>query len=303
MYCELHIERNGISSLQDGGRMHQQHLGIPLGGAADAWSMQCANWLVGNDPDSPVIEITLMSPSVRFTAACFIAICGADLSFSINGIYVEMYTLIQVKSGDLLQSGKPQKGCRTYIAIAGKWDVITWQGSVCPLPNGENLTSRFSLKGDQLKLIPNLAVLPKRLPEWAMLQIADIPTIRYIAGPDYAFNEASIELSVSPQSNRMGLRCEVRNIAMPTLPEMISSPVLPGTIQLTPSNQLIILGVDAQTTGGYPRIGQVIQADLHLLGQLAPNDSFSLQKVEREEAIEVLRTSRERLGKLWNLSH
>lgn len=301
MECTVTILKNGLAtSVQDFGRPQQQQLGIPLGGAADKWAMQCANWLVGNSPDCPVIECTLFAPILQFSAPCTIALCGADLSFTINGVTVPINTSIQIQAGDKLHSGKPLHGCRTYLAIGGEWKLTTWQGSVSPLANGSIPVSKFSTKGDAVSILVRDAHINKLLPQWAIKQPVTQPKVRFVSGPDMAIEDEELELKVLPNSNRMGLRCEGKKLLMSFVSEMISSAVLPGTIQLTPNGQVIILGVDAQTMGGYPRIGQVIQADLWLLAQLVPNTLVTLKKVSIAEAIEAFKAAQFLEQKLWS---
>ena len=98
------------TTVQDRGRLGFQHLGVPINGVMDKGSAKLANELVGNDPNAPLFEITLIGPKVQFTGAGQIAITGADLSPSLNGEVMEMYTPTNIVNGELLEFGEPIEG-------------------------------------------------------------------------------------------------------------------------------------------------------------------------------------------------
>lgn len=299
----LTIEKSGLgTSIQDVGRANWQHMGVPLGGAADSWAMQCANWLAGNAANSPVLEMALFAPQITFSAACTIALCGADLSFKINNRPIAINASIQVNAGDILTSGLPKFGCYCYLAVGGKWQVSRWLNSTSPLTGNAILPIPTLLqKGDTITIDANRYFEAKVLPLWAIPSQNASTTVRYTIGPEGDENLHDIPMTVLPNSNRMGLRCATALTLPKANSEMISSPVLPGTIQLTPAGQCIVLGVDAQTTGGYPRIGQVIAADLDALAQLPPHAAFTLKKVDVETALAALKLKAEVESRLWAL--
>jgi len=88
---------------------------------------------------------------------------------------------------------------------------------------------------------------------------------------------------VDQSSNRMGIRLSGGPLAVPK-GEMLSEPVCPGTIQVAKDGNLLLLGVEGQTIGGYPRIAQVIRSDLHKMGQLRPGQKVSFEYVSLEQA-------------------
>ena len=91
------------------------------------------------------------------------------------------------------------------------------------------------------------------------------------------------EFTVTPACDRIGLRLRGTPLTMPAR-ELVSEPVCPGTVQVTGDGQCIILGVDGQTIGGYPKIAHIIRADLDKLGQLRPGDCIRFVRLSLEEA-------------------
>ena len=92
------------------------------------------------------------------------------------------------------------------------------------------------------------------------------------------------EFEVTPQSNRMGLRLTGPSLALSGLYDLYSSPVAPGTVQVPPSGEPIVLMADHQTIGGYPRIASVITVDLPLLAQAAPGARVRFREVSLADA-------------------
>ena len=123
------------TSIQDEGRFGVQDQGIPISGALDKSSMRIANQLVGNLPNSPVLEMTLFGPKLKFEGQGQIAITGANMKATLNGKRVENYMTLNIKSGDLLEFHNTDLGCRTYMSIGGQWQVQNWSNSFSALPS------------------------------------------------------------------------------------------------------------------------------------------------------------------------
>ncbi len=284
----LHFKRAGLhSSLQDLGRMGQQHLGVPLGGAMDKSAAKTANWLVGNEASNPVIEITLAGPKIDFQGNCQIALTGANLSPTLDGKPIGMYKTIKVKSGASLDFGKLIAGCRCYLAIGGRIEAQQWLSSHSAASlNGPALPLNSIFKQNSQLIINTKPFIPKRkIPKPERPIYKKSLRIRVLAGPEFeCFSRTQIATffsrshRISNQSNRMGYRLESRLSKLETKREIISSGTIPGTIQITNSGQPILLMMDAQTTGGYYRIATIISADLDKVAQLKPGDElwFSL---------------------------
>ena len=281
----LHVEKPGLHTLvQDSGRIGLQQYGIPVGGPLDRGAARMANQLVGNPPDTPVLELTLVGPQLRFEGDCQMALCGADLSPSLNGKPIALCQTIEVKDSALLQFGAPKSGCRAYLAVRGTWLLPKWLGSQSaflqhtPCPTPESILH----KGQILEIQPLPPI--SRPPAPTRHPIPSLPFIRVWPGPEFSgFSRAAIasffgrKHRLSADSNRMGYRLVDPLDDMRPFPELISSGIVPGTVQVPPSGIPIILLADAQTIGGYPRIANVLLSDLDLLAQLKPGDALRFE--------------------------
>jgi len=280
----LHFKTAGLrTTVQDFGRQGHQHYGIPGGGVMDRFSAYCANIAVGNRGDASLIEITLMGPVIEFSGDCQIALTGANLMPKLDGQPIPMWEPVSVKGAQQLSFEARQNGCRSYLAIAGEIHSPKWLDSASPSPTGVNPATDYrSLKGETVivsawtrsnpqpakksaesKLKPPQAGRPpcligqtdgafemrvpiERGPEWDWFSEAQ--QAAFMAHP----------FDVLSNSNSMGYRLSsFLEGSVDLKRSMISSAVLPGVIQVTPSGQSILLMRDAQTTGGYPRIGVV----------------------------------------------
>lgn len=278
----VHVEKPGLHSLvQDSGRIGLQKYGVPIGGPLDRGAACMANQLVRNPPDTPVLELTLSGPQLRFEGDCQIALCGADLSPSLNGQPIALYQAIEVKDGALLRFGTPKSGCRAYLAVRGTWLLPQWLGSQSaflqhtPCPTPESILS----KGQILEIRP-LPLPFRSIPLSTTVDpIPPLSSIRVWPGPEFSmFSSLAIasffgrKHRLSADSNRMGYRLTEPLDDIRPFPELISSGIVPGTIQVPPSGVPILLLADAQTIGGYPRIANVLLSDIDQLAQLRPGD-------------------------------
>ena len=290
---KLHFIKPGLQTLiVDHGRPGYQSWGVPVGGAVDRTSASLANWLVGSPANAPVLEITLLGPTIEIEGDGQIALTGADLSPKIDGQAITMYETINVTSGMKLSFGTPKCGCRSYLAVGGNWQLKQWLSSYSALAydsSGINKNSAIK-KNSVVSINTHSSIAPKCISINQRPDICKPFTARVLPGPEFdSFTEDFQQqflhqrFQLSPQSNRMGCRLtpELKNL---TGSEMISSGVIPGTIQITSSGQPIILLADAQTSGGYPRIANVITADVDALGQLKPGDEVRFVLVDLPEA-------------------
>lgn len=291
------VKKSGLlTTIQDSGRWGYQSFGIPASGAMDTFSYRIANALVGNPLHAAVLEITLAGPHMYAEHDVIIAICGADLSPQINGKPAPMWTSLQLRRGDVITFGRQISGARTYVSIAGEFELPYVFGSQATelKTNTGGYFGRPLQKGDVLyaKQLRNHPRLIGR-----KLKRNDIPnfpkeiTARIIIGPHSHFftkETLSILLSetytVSLQSDRMGYRLEGPKLMTKTREEMRSEATMFGSLQVPPSGQPIILMADRQTTGGYPIIGTVISVDLPKIAQAVPGAKICFQKTTVEEA-------------------
>jgi antagonist of KipI len=287
------IKAGLFTTIQDMGRSGYRRFGIPESGVMDKYNATLANWLVNNKAAAPILEITMSGPELIFTTSANIALTGADMSPDINGNILPLYQSTAVSEGDILSFGRLKAGCRTYLAVNGgfKAEFFINSYSTYTLAEKGGFEGRALKPGDNLQISESKKKSPVKriIPEYIRTKFAAINRIRYIPGPEAGHIEDDSPgglpgiYTVHPQSDRMGIRLagfdgEVSD------KEIVSSPVNKGTIQLLPDNNLIVLMNDGQVSGGYPRLGNVIGADLHLMAQLKPSDQVKLMPVTIEEA-------------------
>jgi antagonist of KipI len=284
---KLKILKSGmLTTLQDNGRMGYVASGVPIGGALDKRSYWLANALVGNHENMPAIEVTLLGPKIEFELGGIISITGADLSPSINGIGISMNTKHKVQSGSVLSFGKCISGCRSYIAVKGEWKVKKWLGSVSPLLlNIEGWPQPGLLEvGRVIEVIDDRANDNSNIELSILAKTNENSVLNLMAGPERnhfsaeAINQLSaIEYKISSDSNRMGYRLMGSPLTMKGVPEMISSGVIPGTVQISNAGLPIVMLADAQTVGGYPRIAYLPADDQYKLAQMKPGETVRFQ--------------------------
>ena len=275
--------------MQDQGRLGFQHLGVPINGAMDRHSANQANELVGNGINAPLFEITLIGPKVQFSRSGQIAITGANLSPTLNGKVVEMYSTMNISDGDLLEFGQPKVGCRAYIAINGALQVQQWLGSASASASDPSTFTPQSLvkTGTTFYVSSQKQGAIKSIPSDQRSKM-DVPLkVKVIKGPEFKlFSKKSIDhffkywFPISKDSNRMGYRLDKPLPDFNPDVEVISSGIVPGTIQITNSGQPIVLMADAQTSGGYMRIVNILTDDLDKVAQLKPGDLIGFELVD-----------------------
>lgn len=293
-HIRIFFEKAGLeTTVQDLGRSDYLAYGVPQSGAMDKFAYRIANHLLDNPINTPVLEITYLAPNILIEGDCQIALTGANLSPKLNGKTLPMYEAVNIQESAKLSFGNIQNGCRTYLAIRGNWLLEQHLGSCSTLNNSK--LGKAIQKGDELFVEP-FARIPKRIfPKKFRPTYPEEVNIRVLPAPEFEdFDKQSIGFffsqtyTISKESNRIGYRLQevLPNFSPQT--ELISSATLPGTIQITSAGQAIVLLADAQTTGGYPRIAQVITADLDKFAQLKPNDKIRFQLVTWEEARRIL---------------
>jgi len=259
------------TSLQDLGRFGYRNLGVPLSGAMDLHASAAANLLLGNDPQLIVMEITASGPVLEFETPAIIAISGATFAPQLNGIELAMNKSVEIPSGGVLSFGSPAKGLRAYVAIQGGFYSEKVLGSASYY---DGITSRSKLKkGDVLEF--NSGAERISLSDTSEFEAAinfDTAEIEVMRGPEFnCLSNATQSIlmdksfTVAPNSNRMAYF--LNHSESISAKEIITAPVQPGTVQLTPSGKIIILTRDAQTTGGYARVLQLTESALNILAQ------------------------------------
>ncbi|MBY6212909.1 biotin-dependent carboxyltransferase family protein [Microbulbifer agarilyticus] len=304
----LNILSGGLqTSIQDGGRRGWMRYGVAPGGAADPVAMAIANQLLGNQPAAACLEVTMVGPKIQFGGELCLAVCGARFDLALNDMPIENDTSIHVRPGDILSFGALRSGARAYLAVSADIQVPKVFGSLATqIQVGLGGFHNRALKtGDSIPLCNVRVPATRQLPVEFRLNYTGRPQLRVIDGAETQYFTSqdrerftSTTYAVSAQSNRMGIRLEATPFDTSELPQMTSSGLCPGTIQVPPSGQPIVSFVEAQTIGGYPRIGHIIEADQHLLGQLKPRDRVNFTPVTLDIGHRLLREKHALLAQL-----
>lgn len=282
----LEIVRAGIfTTVQDLGRQGHRATGVVQGGAADAFALRLANLLVGNPENAAALEFTLIGPDIRFLRDTLVALGGA----ACEGL--ARWQPVKIRAGTTLKLGHARAGCRGYLAVAGGLEVPAVLGSRStyvrarlgghqgrPLHDGDGLAVPAVTRsaGDHWHIDERI------VPEYSAA-----PTLRFVRGAQAGeFGDSLLagEFTVTAHSDRMGARLTGPALVRRTGTDLLSSPVAPGTIQVPPDGQPIVLLAEAQTIGGYPQAGHVIAADQPLAAQLRPGDRVRFREVALDEA-------------------
>ena len=273
-----------LTTVQGCGREGFRHLGVGLGGALDPDTQAIANLLVGNAKFVPTLEIALAGPTLRFEHATRIALCGAAFDADIDGEPFLGWRRADLPAGSVLRIGGCREGARAWLAISGGVRVPEILGSAGTDLRGGfgGIEGRALRSGDRLETAAfDEAVERLRIASWwidprALDGDSSLP-IRVLPGSDATDPGDGLfakEWTVSPASDRQGLRLAGDPLALHDAREYVSEPIVPGTVQLPPGGQPIVLLADAQTHGGYPRIGHAIRADHGRLAQLRAGDAI-----------------------------
>ena len=272
------IQPGLFTTIQDGGRHGFRNIGIPTSGFMDQESAWAANELVKNNKDESLLEVTLTGPTLIFNCNCVISITGGDFNPLINNLSVKMYQPINVSSGDILKLNNTINGARSYIAISGGLNVKSLFGSKSFF---SNISDSYHLKkGDEIKV--------SKKSESQILKLDKLKFnlnrfMKVFRGPEYDLLSTNSKQKLFKNeftinsNNRMAYNLE--ETLQVDIKTIISSPVLPGSVQLTPSGKIIILHRDCQTTGGYPRILQLDTNSLNNLSQLKSNDKIKFSPI------------------------
>ena len=279
-----------LTTVQDLGRPGYAHLGISASGAADALSLRAGNLLVGNAEGAAALEMTLAGATFQFGSHAVVALTGADFEASIP-----MWTTVEMKPGEQVRCGHARSGARCYLCVSGGIEVPPVLGSASThlLTGLGGLEGRALKRGDVLQTKwggrPRLQRVSRPAP------ISNI--IIRVTSPTNAEALCRTPWEVQPDSDRMGLRLRGPALDRQT-GHMLTEGVPLGAVQVPPDGQPIILFVEHQTTGGYPKIANVISADFHAVGQLRPRDRIRFEQVSIDAALTLLNAQEEWLHSL-----
>ncbi len=305
-----------LSTIQDLGRHLYLSDAVPISGAMDTLSSRIANKAIGNEDNAALIEFTYADASFKTETDILIAYAGDGAIFKTQNQYLPSERPVFIPTGTIIDLIRNPTGSRTYLAVSGGWNVPEILGS-----RSTYLTASFGgLQGRQLQLGDTLFNLSKstataqnilnklkgnviNYPKWSIAKQLFLPVhqkfIRVVPAQEFTWFDGrsivdflSSPYKLSLRSNRMGYHLEGANINRIVNKELLSTAVVPGTIQVTGNGNMVLLMADCQTTGGYPRIAQVAAVDLPLCGQLNPGDEIFFKEICRHEA-EILYFERE----------
>jgi antagonist of KipI len=281
-------------------------MGVSPSGAADAISIRLGNRLLGNAEGAAGLEMTLLGGTFVFPEGAAVALAGSDFEATLDGKPVELWTALEAKPGQVLRLGPTRSGARCYLCVRGGIEAQLFLGSASThvLSGLGGHEGRALRKGDVLRIGTSNPGTPKRrLSMQALGKLSPRKVLRVTPGPqsDWFAEDSQRVLyteayRVAEESNRMGMRLEGAAISAPPGGEMISEGVALGAVQVPEEGRPIILFVEQQTTGGYPKIANVISADFHTLGQLRPRDEIRFERVGWETARALLREQEELIG-------
>lgn len=291
----LVVESPGLlTTVQDLGRVGYGPMGVSPSGAADAVALRLGNLLVGNECGAAALEMTLTGGSFAFPSGAVVALTGADFGATLDCQPLEMWTPHAVMPGGRLTLSATKNYARGYLAVAGSIVVKPFLGSASThlLSGLGGFEGRALRKGDVLQLgEPARKIRKRRISHNVLLALKPRRTLRVTDGPQCGLFAAELKQTfirstyrVTEESDRTGLRLEGPALAMNNAGEMITEGVCLGAVQVTPSGQPIILGVEQQTTGGYPKIANVIGVDLHRVGQLSPRVEIRFERTSLDVA-------------------
>lgn len=273
-----------FNTIQDKGRVGFAEFGVPISGAMDSFSADLANHILNNSLENALLEITFGGCSLQFLENTIICISGADFLAMLNDTKVSLNTQVEIRKNDVLTFGKRIFGSYAYLAVTGGFQSEIKLKSRSFF---QNITNEHLLKkGD---LLPISSINKEYSISNASIKFSkhhfESKEIYCYKGPEFEmltdFQQKALfekSFTISKEINRIGYK--LNEFIENNLPQILTSAVLPGTVQLTPSGKLIVLMRDCQVTGGYPRILQLSENSINQFAQKTTNDTFRFSLLE-----------------------
>jgi len=292
------IKKPGIlTTVQDLGRDGFRRFGVNPNGAMDKTAVRLINALLATDENAPVLEMHFPAPEMVFEAPAAFALGGADFAAALDGERAENWRIHFAEKGAVLKFNDKISGSRAYLSVKGGLKIENWLGSASTnLKAGiGGFEGRKLETGDRIEFESKIEIrnsrFDRRVSDSMIPFYSNFPTVRATVGAEYGLlttdsRERFLKQNylITQNSDRMGFRLRGEPLYLSANTEMISSAVDFGTIQLLPDGQLIVLMADHQTTGGYPRLANVVPTDLPLLAQLGANEKVAFHLISIEEA-------------------
>jgi antagonist of KipI len=290
------VEAGGLLTVQDAGRRGWQKFGVPLSGPMDWFAFRAANALAGNAADAAALEIGFGDVTLRAHRDCVVAVTGAGFLASTFVWTFPLWTSFYVRNGGLINITKQGDGNWAYLAVAGRIQVEPVLGS-----RSTNLRAGLGMKlqaGDFLNTgLPSRSLdelAARTLPKEKQPVYLQSPVINVIQGPqsDWFTQDGhdtflGSEYEISASSDRMGYRLEGPSITHARGADLLSEGMVAGSIQVPANSQPLVMMADCPTTGGYPKIANVVKADLPVLAQVPPRAGrirFKMTTIEEAQS-------------------
>jgi len=297
------------TTIQDLGRPGHAALGVSASGAADPVALRVGLRLVGNEPRAASLEMTLVGATLRFDRDAVIALTGAHVDARLDGLAVPSWRAVEIRRGATLACGPIRDGARAYLAVRGGLEASPVFGSA----STHLATGLGGLEGRALRASDALAfgsavtaepadraVVPSEIPGYRSAE-----PFRVTEGPQASWFGAKARLEfhaatwrVTEACDRMGIRLEGPALGLAAPRELVTEGVVLGSVQVPASGLPIVLFVEHQTTGGYPKIATVASVDAARLGQLRPRDTLRFAPVAFDEAVDLARAQERALRAL-----
>ena len=313
------ISASALATVQDQGRRGSLKFGVGTSGAMDQLALAAGNLLLGNAVTDAAVEMQVFPVQWRFQGRTRFALTGADTRATLNGQPLPPWWVSQANEGDCLELGRAVHGSRAYLCLPGGIDVPVVLGSRSTQLRGSfgGLNGRFLRQGDCLTAIRSGSVgcvdIGVEPPECTMpLGERGVTTVRVMPASEYTHYQSASqaafwagEWKVTARSDRYGYRLGGKPLLPKTPLEVRSHGIVPGVVQVPPDGLPIIQMRDAQPTGGYPKLGTVIEADLWRLGQAPTGSRLRFVEATYDEAVAALAANRrwlqsvQRLVNIW----
>ena len=278
----IRILKKGLhTSIQDLGRIGFRNYGLPVSGAMNSDDAKLSNVILGNNETDAVMEITLQGPKLQFLHKTQIAITGANLSPTLNGSAIEMNKSVAIEKGSIVSFGARINGVRSYLSVNGGFQTEQIFGSRSYY---QGITLKEKIENEDELSFP-LRIIKNQYHVHVQYQAQDYEQKELLVfkGPEFELlNEAQQKQVLTSNftlgiNNRMAY--QLKELIANELTPIISSAVLPGTVQLTPSGKMLILMRDCQTTGGYPRIFQLSEQAINCLSQKMQHETIQFKLI------------------------
>lgn len=294
------IKAGLMDTFQDAGRFGYQHMGINPTGAMDLAAMRIANAIIGNAENEAVLELTFPASHFLFRSSAVITLTGADFKATLNKKPLKLNAAIFIPAGSELKFTRAAQGVFCYMAVRGGFQILPWlKSNSTGLKVKAGGLGRMLKKGDVLNFNSSLTVKgDPKISRWSV-NVSDFypksENIKCLRGKELEWiTDASQKklvkdfFTVTSNSDRMGYGLKGPALKFKNKQQLISTAATWGTVQLLPDGSFIILMADHQTTGGYPRVAQVVAADRSVLAQSPPGKDFKFEFVDIARAEDLL---------------